>query len=44
MANENNYPNSWKDGWSSADHVTESYSPYALERAQREAAASREER
>ena len=22
MENENNYPNGWKDGWSSADHAT----------------------
>lgn len=36
MAHEN-YPNGWKDGWSSADHATESYSPYAWERARREA-------
>ncbi|MBE6154319.1 MAG: hypothetical protein E7163_01920 [Firmicutes bacterium] len=33
----NNYPNGWKDGWSSADHAEQSYSPYAAERAQREA-------
>jgi len=41
MAHENNYPNGWKDGWSSADHATESYSPYAWERARREASSSR---
>lgn len=34
----NNYPNGWKDGYSSADHATESYSPYAWKRAQRNAA------
>lgn len=36
----NGYPNGWKDGWSSADHATESYSPYAWERAQRDSLAS----
>ena len=35
------YENGWKDGWSSADHATESYSPYAWERAAREANSSR---
>ena len=33
----NDYPNGWKDGWSSADHAEQSYSPYAWERAEREA-------
>lgn len=37
------YPNGWKDGWSSADHATQSYSPYAAESAQREALWAREE-
>ena len=40
MAHENDYPNRWKDGWSSADHATESYSPYAWERARRDASFS----
>ena len=40
MANESNYPNGWKDGWSSADHETQNYSPYAAERDQREALAT----
>ena len=31
------YENGWKDGWSSADHAEQSYSPYAWERARREA-------
>lgn len=43
MANENNYPNGWKDGWA-IDHAEESYSPYAAERAQRNAFADSEER
>ena len=34
---ENNYPNGWKDGWSSADHAEESYSPQAWEDALRRA-------
>lgn len=38
------YENGWKDGWSSADHATESYSPYAWERAQRDAIDEREQR
>lgn len=37
MTNENNYPNGYKDGWSSADHATDNYSPYAAERKQRDA-------
>lgn len=37
MANENDYPNKWKDGWTQADHATESFSPYAVEKAKREA-------
>ena len=44
MANEQNFPNGWKDGYSSADHATESYSPYAAERKQREALGRSEER
>ena len=44
MANEKNFPNGWKDGYSSADHATESYSPYAAERKQREALGRSEER
>ena len=44
MNNSNAYPNGWKDGYSSADHATESYSPYANERASREAAWASAER
>lgn len=40
----NDYPNGWKDGYSSADHATQSYSPYAAERAQRDAMYSSSER
>ena len=38
------FPNGWKDGWSSADHATESYSPHAWEKSQRDAMAESSER
>lgn len=44
MENENNYPNGWKDGWSSADHATESYSPYAQQREKRDVIEKTEKR
>jgi len=44
MENENNYPNGWKDGWSSADHATESYSPYAQQREKRDVIERTEKR
>lgn len=38
MGIDDTYPNGYKDGYSSSDHATQSYSPYAVERDRRNAA------